>query len=401
MHRVKKQSAILISVLLLAALAAAGCKGSGGGTTKGGGDTAAAATVNGRPVTLKEVDYSIRQQVGDQFSQLSPTQLATARIQSLDGLIQQEVLFQRAEAEKLLPTDDEVTRTLNTQKTNSRKTEEEWQQMLKEGGQTEQSVRDLARKQLAIQKLIEKTVAAVTIKDNEVVDFYNNNKERFVSPRGVALSAIVADPTDSGGVFRDDAKNDFEAQNKINEVAAALKRNEDFATLARSRSEDQSALRGGDLGFASEDQLRQNRFPQEIVSNLMGPMKPGDVTNPVRLEDGRYYIFKLTDKRLTTENQTLDTPGVRDQIKDFLINERQRIMGEALRIVAMNDAKIVNNLAADILKDPSMLGGLTPAQPAAASTPAATPASGGATTSGSAASTASTPAATPAASPRR
>src|SRR5918998_1533102 len=97
---------------------------------------------------------------------------------------------------------------------------------------------------------------------------------------------IVADPTDSGGAFQDDAKNDFEAQNKINDIAAALKRGEDFATLARKRSEDQSALRSGDLGFAPEDQLKQTRLPQEMVANLMGAMKPGDVTNPVRLDDG-------------------------------------------------------------------------------------------------------------------
>lgn len=388
-YRVQKQTAIIFTVALLVALVAA-CKGDSKGTAQG--DSSVAATVNGRPLTLKEVDAAIKQQAGAEFSKLSPTQLAAARIQSLDSLIQQEVLFQRAEGEKLLPTDEEITRAINTQKQQANLTEEEYQKMLKDGGQTEQSVRDLARKQLAIQKLIEKTVGNVTIKDNEVVDFYNTNKAQFVTPRGVMLSAIIIDPTDSGGAIIDDAKNEFEAQNKINDIAAAIKRGEDFATLARNRSEDQSMVRSGDLGFATEEQLRQNRFPQEIISNLMGPMKPGDVTNPVRLDDGRFYIFKLTDKRLTTENQTLDTPGVRDKIKELLRNERSRIMGEAMRIVAMNDAKIVNNLAADILKDPSMLGGLTPAQPSQTAAPASTPAA----TSNTAA-----PAANAAASPSR
>ena len=391
-NRVKNNGAVIFALLLVAALGA--CKGEANPAAKGDGSVA--ATVNGKPITLKEVDSAIRQQAGDQFSQLSPTQLATARIQSLDSLIQQEVLFQRAEAEKLLPTDEEVTRAINTQKQQANLTEEEYQNELQKGGQTEQSLRDLARKQLAIQKLVEKTVGNVTIKDGEVVDFYNRNKAQFVTPRGVMLSAIVADPADSGGVFADDAKNDFEAQNKINEVSAAIKRGEDFATLARRRSEDQSALRSGDLGFATEEQLKQNRFPQEIIANLTGPMKPGDVTNPVRLDDGRYYIFKLTDKRLTTENQTLDTPGVRDKIKELLRTERSRIMSEAMRIVAMNDAKIVNSLAGDILKDPNMLGGLSPAQPAAAATPAGTP-SGAA--SGAPAANTNAPAADAAASP--
>ncbi len=399
--RVKKNLAVACVLILAAVLGA--CKDEKGQAAKG--DASVAATVNSKPVTLKEVDFAIRQQVGEQFSQLSPTQLAAARIQSLDSLIQQEVLFQKAEAEKLLPTDEEVTRAINTQKQQANLTEEEYQKMLQESGQTEQTVREIARKQLAIQKLIEKTVGNVTIKDNEVVDFYNTNKAQFVTPRGVMLSAIVVDPADSGGAIRDDAKNDFEAQNKINEISAALKRNEDFATLARNRSEDQSMLRGGDLGFATEEQLRQNRFPQELIANLMGPMKPGDVTSPIRLDDGRFYIFKLTDKRLTTENQTLDTPGVRDKIKELLRNERARIMGEAMRIVAMSEAKVVNNLAADILKDPSMLGGLTPAgAPAQTAAPSAnSSATTGATnnapatnTNAPAANTAPSPAASPA-----
>jgi parvulin-like peptidyl-prolyl isomerase len=357
---------IFASAVILASVLAA-CERTGSGQSGAKTDGAIAATVNGKDIPLKDVDQIINQQTNGQMSQLSPIQQATARIQALDSLIQQEVLFQRAEKEKLLPTDEEVTRAINSQKQQANLTEEEYQKMLQESKQTEQSVREMARKQLAIQKLVDKTVSNVTIKDSEVVDYYTNNKQRFVSQRGVALSAIIADPQDSGGVFQDDAKNDFEAQNKINDIAAALKRGEDFATTARKRSEDQSALRSGDLGFATEEQLKQNRLPQEMVANLMGAMKPGDVTNPVRLDDGRYYIFKITDKRLTTENQTLDTPGVRDQIKELLRSERQRIMGEAMRIVSMNEAKVVNNLATDILKDPNNLGGLSPAQPASAS----------------------------------
>lgn len=374
MHSISSRQflTIISTALLVAGLA--GCSREGGsGSAAGKTDGAVAATVNGKDITLKEVDQIISQQMSGQMSQLSPIQQATARIQALGSLIQQEVLFQRADKEKLLPTDDEVTQAINAQRQQSLMTEEEWQTRLKEGGQTEQSLRDLAKKQLAIQKLMDKTVGKITIKDNEVVEFFNANKPRFVAPRGVGLSVIVADPQDSGGAFQDDAKNDFEAQNKINEIHAALKRNEDFATLARRRSEDQSALRSGDIGFATEDQLKQNRFPQELITNLLGPMQVGGYTNPLRLEDGRYYIFKLTDRRLATENQTLDTPGVRDQIKQLLITERQRVLSDALSIVAMSEAKVVNNLASDIIKDPNNLGGLSPALPAAASgSPAAT-----------------------------
>ncbi|HEX5707198.1 MAG TPA: SurA N-terminal domain-containing protein [Pyrinomonadaceae bacterium] len=365
MHRLSRKFVIFASAVLLVAATTA-CEGTGSSAQGGKSDGAVAATVNGKDIPLKDVDQIINQQTNGQMSQLSPIQQATARIQALDSLIQQEVLFQRADKEKLLPSDDEVTQEIGARKRQGGMTEEDYQRMLQQSGQTEPQLREVLRKEIAIRKLLDKTVGKITIKDNEVTEFFNNNKERFVAPRGVGLSVIVADPTDSGGAFADDAKNDFEAQNKINDVHAALKRGEDFATVARKRSEDQSVARSGDIGFATEDQLKQNRFPQELITNLFGPMQVGSFTNPMKLEDGRYYIFKLTDRRLETENRTLESPGVRDEIKQLLISERQRVLSEALRLVALNEAKIVNNLATDILKDPNNLGGLSPAQPASA-----------------------------------
>jgi parvulin-like peptidyl-prolyl isomerase len=362
----------------------------------GGGNNDVAATVNGKNITLKDVDTYVSQQSGGQQGKMSPLETATARLQVLDGLIQQEVLFQRAEKEKLLPSEEEVTQAINGKKLEANLTEDEYQKMLKESGQTEQQLRETARKQLAIQKLLDRTVSSVTISDNEVDSFYNNNKERFVSPRGVALSVIVADPSDSAGQYQDDAKSDPEAQAKINNIYAQLKGGADFATVARQRSEDASGARSGDFGFWDEARLKQGGVPQEVVASLFGSMQPGNFTSPIHLQDGRYFILKLTDRRLQSEPQTLEMPGVRDQIKKALVNERQRILGEALRVVAMNEAKVENNLAQNLLSDPNRLGGMqmapgTTASPAAAAsaTPAANAPAGGASSTPAA----STPAA--------
>jgi hypothetical protein len=337
------------------------------------GDNSSAATVNGKPIALKEVDKSISQQVGGQLDKLPTLELANARMQALQGLIQAEALFQRAEKEKLLPTDEEITQAINSRKQQARLTEEEWQRKLKEGGEDDQSLREKARRDLAIQKLIEKTVGKITIRDGEVDEFYNTNKERFVSPRGVRISAIVVDPTDSAGQYPDDAKSEQEAKSKIEGIYAMLKGGTvDFADIARNRSEDPSVVRGGDLGVATEDQLKQNRFPQDLIANFFGSMPVGGITQPIRLEDGRFFIFKLTDRRLQSENQTLDTPGVRDQIKDLLLQARQKILQDALGVVAMNEAKIENNLALSMLNDPNMLGGMKPVIPNTSSTPPAT-----------------------------
>lgn len=387
MHRFSKQFATLAVTASLALFAAA-CKNGASGSSNP--DAAVAATVNGQNIMLSEVDRVISQQTGGQQGKMMPLELATARLQVLDGLIQQEVLFQRADKDKLLASDDEITQAINTQKQAANLTEEEYQKMLKESGQTEQQLRETARKQLAIQKLVEKTVSGVTVKDSEVESFFGSNKERFVSPRGVAISAIFTDPRDSAGRYQDDAKSELDAKTKIDGIYQQLKTGADFADVARRRSEDDTLVRGGDMGFWDDARLKQSGLPPQIVTDLFGAMQPGSYTAPSRLEDGRYVIVKLTDRRLQNEPRTLESPGVRDDIKKALVDERKRILGEALRVVAVNEAKVENFLAQSMIKDPSTLGGLQPATPVgggASTTPAAT-ATPAAATSPAAAATA-------------
>src|SRR5437773_7041655 len=102
-------------------------------------------------------------------------------------------------------------------------------------------------------------------------------------------------------------------------------------------------------------------------------MKVGDYTQPVRFSSGKWYIFKLAEKRLQTENLTLESPGVRQQITQGLTNQRKQILNGALLEVAMNEAKIINNLAANMLNNPSNLG-LRPASEAATTSSQSTPA---------------------------
>lgn len=374
MHRVPKQFAAIAFVFALT-LGPAACSnpaGPGGGAA--GGDKAVAATVNGKNIMLSEVDRIVGQQTRG-GNALSPLEQAAARLQVLDTLIQRQVLVDRAEKEKTVPTDDEVNTYVNNQK--SRMTQEEWEKSLRENNLTAEQVREEARKDIALRKLQEKLFGKITIRDQEVADFFNNNKEQFVNPRGVFLADIVSDPTDYAGQFPDDAKSDAEAAAKIQRLYAQLKSGADFATVARASSEDPSVVRGGDIGFATEDDLKQNGFPPELIARLFGPMNVGDITEPIRFPNGRWYIFKLTDRQLETKPLTFDDPRVRERIKQGLINQRQTILNEALIRNAMGDATVVNTLAGGMLGDPNMLGGLqqvTPAGGAASPSATATPA---------------------------
>ena len=368
----RQKSFGLPAAMLLGAFFLAAC---GSGTESP--DNTVAATVNGKKIMSQEVERVIHQQAQGNESKMSAHDLAQARLTVLDKLIQREVLFQRAEQEKLLPTEEQITSAINQRKQEAGLTDEDFARQLKEQNMSMEAVREEAKKDLAINSLQDKYAGKITISDREVEDYYNANKPQFVNARGVGLAMIMVDPADNSqqGITNDDAKNDADAKTKIDNINQQLKSGADFATVARARSEDADSVpRGGDIGFASEDDLKRNGFPADLVARFMGSMQAGDRTDPVRFPSGKWYIFKLQEKRLQTENLTLESQGVRQQITVALTNQRKEILNAALVEVAISEAKIVNTFAANILANPANLGGMRPAS-ADAAKPASSPAS--------------------------
>lgn len=319
--------------------------------------TGNAATVNGKAITLAEVEKAAKQQAGDQWSKLSPLELAQARLQVLQSLIQQEVMYQKAEAEKTIPTEEEITTALNKLKTESGKSAEEWAKELEKAGETEATVKDGLKKQLAINKLVEKISGKIEPpKDSEIEAFYKGNPEAFVKRKGVKLSAVVVDPRKAGE--GDKTVDEASSALVIKEIGTKLNQGADFATIAREYSEDQSRANGGDLGYISEEQLKQ-AYPQLV--GFMNPQFPiGKLAGPFNLE-GRFYIFKLVERSDKDETLTLESPGVRQQITDALTNGRKSLISQAFAAQAMNEAKIDNLLLKKIIDSPNDLSGARPA----------------------------------------
>ena len=379
----------VVTGLVVLTLVLNGCA-SGGGAEAGINNVA--ATVNGHNIMLSEVERVVNQQAqqaGSDTSKMNQLQIAQARLAVLSTLIQREVLFQRAEREKVLPTDAQIDGAIATQKQNSGMTSEDFDKSLKAQNLSMDTLREEARKDLAIANLQDKYSGKIEISDREVEDFYNNNRDQFKNERGVELAIIMVDPADnSASRITDDAKNEADAKLKIDNIYQQLQGKADFATVARARSEDVTTLaRGGDLGFFTEQDLRNNAFPPDVIASLFGSMQVGDYTQPVRFNSGKWYIFKLAERRLTAENLTLESPGVRQQITQGLTNERKKILNAALLETAINEAKIVNNLAANMLSNPGNLGlrpaagGATSSQPAQPPTQVASPVATSATSS--------------------
>jgi hypothetical protein len=352
-------------------------------TNPNGGSTSvdpneAAATVNGKAIKLEEVERVIKQQGQGQEVRFSPLELAQARLQVLQNLIQDEVLFQKAEKEGVVPNDDEVNTEFNRLKTQSGKSQEQWEKDLQAVNENEASLREKVKKQLAVKKLEDRITGKVEPpKDSEIQAFYDGNKEAFVKKKGVKLAAIVIDPNDSGE--GDVTKTEADAVRVGNEIIAQLRTSpETFGQIAREKSEDQSRLQGGELGYISEEEMKQT-FPPNLIATLMNPQTPIGQIIPTPIQ-GRFYILKIQERSDRDENLTLESPGVRQQVTDSLVNARKQLLVQSFAAVSMNEAKIVNNLAQKVVDNPNELSGARPANVvvpnanANANTNAATPA---------------------------
>ena len=366
--QINKRSILAVGILTTAAIFSA-CGGGSANSSSGGtvDPNETAAKVNSKVITMQEVERAVKRETQGQEAKLSPLELASARLQVLETLIQQEVMYQKAEKEGTVPSEDDVTAEINKQKTGSGKTADQLAKEMADQGLTEASLRAEVKKGIAIQKLVEKVTGKIEPpKDSEIEAFYNGNKEAFVKKKGVKLAAIVVDPANGGE--GDQTTDEASAVLKANEIVGKLKTNQDFAALAREYSEDQSKLQGGDLGYLAEDQLKQ-AFPEQTAAALMSPQLQigGIITSRAQ---GKLFILKLQDRSDKDEAVTLESPGIRQQVTDALVNNRKQLLAASYQALAMIEAKIENFLARKVVDNPNELSGARPAGSSTAPAPA-------------------------------
>jgi peptidyl-prolyl cis-trans isomerase SurA len=347
-------------VLSLSFLGSSCGEGNSSAGARGGDEVA--ATVNGVKILVKDVDRVIAQQLGGQEGQLSQIETAATRIQALDSLITQEALYQQAQNEKIVPSEDEIKRFIQSYKVERGLTEEAFAKELQRTNQTEEQFRDFVKKQLSINKLYEKAQTQLKVQDREIGDIYNANPKRYSIQPGVQLSDIVIDPRDNGAKF--DAKGDAQAEQRVRDIKTRLNNGADFATIARQFSEHQSAYQSGDIGFLPRSEFasalpQQMGLPASVGDKLYG-MEPGDVTEPLKDTENRWHILKVTNKQTETRERKQDDPDVRKEIQDGILAQRKQVLDTAIQARARDEAKIENFLARRMLDNPNSFGVLRP-----------------------------------------
>ena len=119
--QINKQRIFGLTILAIFVAMLAACSAPTANTSSSGAvdSNETAAKVNGKVITMQEVDRAVKQQAQGQESKLSPLELAGARLQVLQSLVEQEVMYQKAEKDNMVPTDDDVNGEVNKRKVES------------------------------------------------------------------------------------------------------------------------------------------------------------------------------------------------------------------------------------------------------------------------------------------
>ncbi len=125
------------------------------------------------------------------------------------------------------------------------------------------------------------------------------------------------------------------AQGKADDLVRKLRAGQDFSQTAMSESEDDNALKGGDLGWRA-----LNDIPT-IFADKISKMHAGEVADPVRSPSG-FHIIKMLEIKGLLDNHTITKTKVRHiliKTNELIDDEeaKKRLLALKARIEAGDD----------------------------------------------------------------
>ncbi|WP_263384986.1 SurA N-terminal domain-containing protein [Granulicella arctica] len=336
------------AMLPVALLAMAGCHR--------GHNAGVVATVNGHAITRTDMDKAYKDQLGDTQQEPSQEQADSLRLNLLRGLIDEEMVEQRAAKMNLTATNEEVDAKLAEMK--APYTEEEFNARLKSSNHTLEDVKHDLRRSLTDNKLLNKEInSKITVSDTDVSSYYNAHKSEFnlremqYHLAGIRVTSVAS--AQPGNLQNSKATNDDEARKKIQTLKNRLDSGEDFGSIASNFSEwPETAPNGGDMGFVPESQLQATGQIYSAVTKL----KAGDSTDIIPLLDATskkpvgYSIYKLLSRDPAGQRE-LNDPRVQQAIRQQLRDGRSQLLKNAFYEMMRDQTKIENFFAEEIFKN--------------------------------------------------
>ncbi|MCL2336371.1 MAG: peptidylprolyl isomerase [Firmicutes bacterium] len=327
-----RKGIILLMVLLLSSVSLWGC-----------GSSSVVATVNGKNITTQQLDAQVVPQEknmaqqgytfdGDQGKALDKL----VRQSMLEQMINQELLKQDAEKQKLTPTDKEVTDQLANIK-KQLGSDDAYKKYLDSVGQNEAGLKNMIKDQMALTKLQEKITANLASPtEKDVQAYYDAHKQQYNQPEQRQVSHILI-----GTGASSNGKNRSESDAKVLalQIVDKLKAGGNFAALAKQYSDDPgSKENGGQLPPFSQN----GSMVKEFETAAFALQNKGALTvEPVRTQYG-YHIIRL-DAIIPASQKSF--AEVKDSITSALKQQNVQAKMSAYVDELRNNAKIDNKLA--------------------------------------------------------
>ena len=149
----------------------------------------------------------------------------------------------------------------------------------------------------------------VTITDEQLKKYYDENGEQFERPETVRAAHILLSTRDAATGQEVSEETKKERRQQIDKILERAKKGEEFAALAREYSEDPGSKNaGGEYTFA------RGQFHNPEFESAAFALKTNEISGVITTAFG-YHILKLYEKMPA---QKLELAKVKDELKDGL-----------------------------------------------------------------------------------
>ncbi len=266
-----------------------------------------AADVNGEKITVAELNRRIDAvKASDPALQASTPQATDAlkevRAQMLDDLVTIKLLGQEARRRKIVTPAKDVDDSVGQLKAQF-KSDADFNTWLGESGVTQTDVRKRISDELAMDELTKQITGDVTVSDADISAFYRAHPTDFTINAAVKARHILLAVNPNAPAADKEAVRK-RAQNLINQ----LKKGGDFATLAKTYSDDPSNKDiGGELPV-----FERGRMVKPFEDAAFGA-KEGAVVGPIETQYGMHIvkIDKVLPQKVVDYNEVKNDPRLR------------------------------------------------------------------------------------------
>jgi peptidyl-prolyl cis-trans isomerase C len=284
------------------------------------------ARVNGEAINKADLENAVKGLEGRAGGPVPADQRDRVYRGVLDDMISYRLLVQEAKARKIVVPETDIDAQI-AQIRSQFQTDAQFQQALATQKMTLAAVREDARSELGVEKLVEAEIASkIAVTPEAVTDFYQKNQDKFQQGARVKASHILIAVPETA-----DAAAKLQAKTKAEAILKDLKAGKDFAAAAKESSQDPgSAPNGGDLGFFEPGQMVP---PFEKAAFAL---KPGDMSELVESPFG-FHIIKVAEKQAA---RVVPLEEAKPKIDQFLSGQNRQTQTQAFVSTLKAKAKI-------------------------------------------------------------